>query len=115
MTGPGWVDVPAGSAFPVSHLPYGVFTRAGDHPRCGVRIGDHVLDLSAVSVPHGADFGHGSLNAFLARGPAAWGQAIGLDSILEAIDGIWAERREERYRAAPLLRRAAALGTGLAP
>ncbi len=49
------------------------------------------------------------------RGPAAWGQAIGLDSILEAIDGIWAERREERYRAAPLLRRAAALGTGLAP
>ena len=47
------------------------------------------------------------------RGPAAWGQAIGLASVLEAIDGIWAERREERYRAAPLLRRAAALGTGL--
>jgi hypothetical protein len=29
------------------------------------------------------------------------------------IDGLWAERREERYRAAPLLRRASALGRGL--
>ena len=30
------------------------------------------------------------------------------------IDGLYEERREERYRAAPLLRRAAALGQGLA-
>ena len=49
------------------------------------------------------------------RGPVAWGEAIGLDAVLATIDGIWDERREERYRAAPLLRRAVALGTALVP
>jgi 3-hydroxybutyryl-CoA dehydrogenase len=39
------------------------------------------------------------------RGPVAWGEAIGLEHVLAAIDGLWDERREERYRAAPLLRR----------
>jgi 3-hydroxybutyryl-CoA dehydrogenase len=47
------------------------------------------------------------------RGAVAWGDAIGLDSVLATIDGLFDERHEERYRAAPLLRRAAALGTGL--
>ena len=72
MTAATWVEVPAGSGFTLQHLPYGVFALAGAEPRCGVRIGDHVLDLSRVSVPHGADFAHPSLNAFMARGPAAW-------------------------------------------
>ena len=72
MTAATWVEVPAGSGFTLQHLPYGVFAVAGAEPRCGVRIGDHVLDLSRVSVPHGADFAHPSLNAFMARGPAAW-------------------------------------------
>ena len=44
------------------------------------------------------------------RGPIAWGRAIGFDRVLAAIDGLWEERREERYRAAPLLRRAAQVG-----
>ncbi|MDQ3644860.1 MAG: 3-hydroxyacyl-CoA dehydrogenase NAD-binding domain-containing protein [Actinomycetota bacterium] len=44
------------------------------------------------------------------RGPVAWSEVIGPRLVLETIDGLWAERREERYRAAPLLRRAAALG-----
>jgi 3-hydroxybutyryl-CoA dehydrogenase len=47
------------------------------------------------------------------RGPVEWSEALGLDHVLAVIDGLWAERREERYRAAPLLRRAAALGRGL--
>jgi 3-hydroxybutyryl-CoA dehydrogenase len=38
------------------------------------------------------------------RGAVAWGESIGLDHVLATIDGLWAERREERYRAAPLLR-----------
>ena len=38
------------------------------------------------------------------RGAVAWGDEIGLDHVLATIDGLWAERREERYRAAPLLR-----------
>ena len=44
------------------------------------------------------------------RGPVEWSEVIGPALVLETIDGLWAERREERYRAAPLLRRAAALG-----
>jgi 3-hydroxybutyryl-CoA dehydrogenase len=38
------------------------------------------------------------------RGPVEWAEAIGLDHVLAVIDGLWEERREERYRAAPLLR-----------
>jgi 3-hydroxybutyryl-CoA dehydrogenase len=38
------------------------------------------------------------------RGPVEWGEAIGLPQVLAMIDGLWEERHEERYRAAPLLR-----------
>ena len=38
------------------------------------------------------------------RGPLEWGDAIGLDHVLSVLDGLADERREERYRAAPLLR-----------
>jgi 3-hydroxybutyryl-CoA dehydrogenase len=47
------------------------------------------------------------------RGPVAWSEATGLDHVLAVLDALWEERREERYRAAPLLRRAAALGRSL--
>jgi 3-hydroxybutyryl-CoA dehydrogenase len=47
------------------------------------------------------------------RGPVAWSESIGLDHVLAVLDGLWEERREERYRAAPLLRRAATLGRSL--
>ena len=47
------------------------------------------------------------------RGPVAWSEAVGLDHVLAVLDALWEERREERYRAAPLLRRAAALGRSL--
>jgi 3-hydroxybutyryl-CoA dehydrogenase len=38
------------------------------------------------------------------RGPIAWSETVGLDHVLAVLDGLWEERREERYRAAPLLR-----------
>jgi 3-hydroxybutyryl-CoA dehydrogenase len=44
------------------------------------------------------------------RGPVEWGDAIGLEHVLAVLDGLWDERHEERYRAAPLLRRAAMFG-----
>jgi 3-hydroxybutyryl-CoA dehydrogenase len=47
------------------------------------------------------------------RGPVAWSEAIGVDHVLAVLDGLWEERREERYRPAPLLRRLSALGRGL--
>ena len=37
------------------------------------------------------------------RGAHGWGEAIGFDRVLAALDGLWQERRDERYRPAPLL------------
>ncbi|MCO7221386.1 fumarylacetoacetase [Klenkia sp. PcliD-1-E] len=50
--------------------PYGVFSTPGTPPRTGVLVGDEVLDLAAAS----GDPVHatGSLDAFLAQGPASW-------------------------------------------
>lgn len=45
-----WVDS-ANSAetdFPLNNLPCGVFSRGDDDPRCGMAIGDYILDLSAL-------------------------------------------------------------------
>ena len=43
------------------------------------------------------------------RGPIEWGEAIGTGHVLAVLDGLWEERHGERYRAAPLLRRAGAI------
>jgi 3-hydroxybutyryl-CoA dehydrogenase len=42
------------------------------------------------------------------RGAVSWGQAVGWEQIRGTLDGIWNERREERYRPAPALIAAAA-------
>jgi 3-hydroxybutyryl-CoA dehydrogenase len=42
------------------------------------------------------------------RGAYSWGQTIGFDRVLAALEGLWAERHEERYRPAPLLVRTGA-------
>ena len=67
-----WVPVPDGSDFPLQNLPYGVFSRGGENPRCGVAIGDHVLDLAPVLGDR--TFATPSLNGFLAAGRARWAQ-----------------------------------------
>jgi 3-hydroxybutyryl-CoA dehydrogenase len=43
-------------------------------------------------------------------GPIAWGDRIGWSAVLARLDALYKERHEERYRAAPILRRAAMLG-----
>ncbi|MCA6381622.1 MAG: fumarylacetoacetase [Cytophagales bacterium] len=40
-----WVEVPAGSDFPIQNLPFGIFKTEYLSPVAGVAIGDHVLDL----------------------------------------------------------------------
>ena len=69
---PTWVPGAAGSLFDVDNLPYGVFSRAGEEPRVGVRIGDHVLDLAPVAAAEMLDVHHvfeeRSLNALMAEG-----------------------------------------------
>ncbi|MCW3065552.1 MAG: 3-hydroxybutyryl-CoA dehydrogenase, partial [Solirubrobacterales bacterium] len=44
------------------------------------------------------------------RGPLAWGDLVGLDQVLTTLDALNDFYREERYRAAPLLRRHVAAG-----
>ncbi|HVR06398.1 MAG TPA: 3-hydroxyacyl-CoA dehydrogenase NAD-binding domain-containing protein [Solirubrobacteraceae bacterium] len=39
------------------------------------------------------------------RGPLAWADMLGPERVLAVLDALWAEYREERYRAAPALRR----------
>jgi fumarylacetoacetase len=66
----GWLDLPDGTGFGIGNLPYGVFSTPGTSPRTGVAIGNQVLDLAAAT---GNDVhATGSLNAFMAQGPAAW-------------------------------------------
>ncbi|WEX10504.1 fumarylacetoacetase [Chelativorans sp. AA-79] len=76
-----WVESAnaAGCDFPIRNLPYGVFRRAGEALRCGVAIGDFVLDLAALedaglinAGAHGPVFRERSINAFMALGPKAW-------------------------------------------
>ena len=65
-----WLELPADTGYGLDNLPYGVFTTPGSSPRTGVAIGDHVLDLAAVT----GDPVHatGSLNAFMALGASSW-------------------------------------------
>jgi 3-hydroxybutyryl-CoA dehydrogenase len=44
------------------------------------------------------------------RGPLEWADEIGIDHVLAVLDGLSDEYREERYRAAPALRRLAEAG-----
>jgi fumarylacetoacetase len=68
-----------GADFPIQNLPYGVFSSGDLAPRCGVAIGDRILDLAAVEAagllrPDAAAtvFDRAALNDFLGLGPAAW-------------------------------------------
>ncbi|WP_138760236.1 fumarylacetoacetase [Modestobacter altitudinis] len=65
-----WLGLPPDTGFGPANLPYGIFSTSGSGPRTGVGIGDHVLDLAAAT----GDPLHatGTLNAFMATGPAAW-------------------------------------------
>ena len=44
------------------------------------------------------------------RGPLEWADEIELDHVLSTLDALYEELKEERYRAAPLLRRMVAEG-----
>lgn len=40
-----WIDVPAGSDFPIQNLPFGIFKTQSLSPRVGVAIGEKIVDL----------------------------------------------------------------------
>ena len=76
-----WVAYdPATCHFPIQNLPFGVFSTANSDPRCGVAIGDFVLDMSIL---HSCGllqqlgawtscFCEPKLNGFMSQTPARW-------------------------------------------
>ncbi|GIX12715.1 MAG: fumarylacetoacetase [Paracoccaceae bacterium] len=62
--------------FPLNNLPWGVFAAHGAEPRCGVAIGDFVLDLAGLEsvglVEAGGTLARPELNGLMAQGPAVW-------------------------------------------
>jgi 3-hydroxybutyryl-CoA dehydrogenase len=49
------------------------------------------------------------------RGPLEWGERLGWQFVTDVLDGLWADRHDPRYRVAPLLRRAVAVGALVPP
>ncbi len=75
-----WVDS-ANSAttdFPLNNLPCGVFSNGDDAPRCGVAIGDFVLDVAALEAEGLLTLGDDPVfdvpfwNEFMELGPDVW-------------------------------------------
>ena len=97
----------AESDFPLLNLPYGVFSRAGEAPRCGVAIGDAVADLAALeragTLPTNV-FAATALNPFMAQGQAIWAETRARLTALLAADGDPALRDDAALRAAVLVK-----------
>jgi fumarylacetoacetase len=82
------------AGFGGANLPYGIFRRAGEPARVGARFGDGVLDLQALAADGLLDdpadvFAQPALNAFMARGPEAWGRTR--DRLQRLVSGVDAE------------------------
>ena len=66
--------------FPLNNLPYGLFSVSGGARRCGIAIGDMILDVTAVEHagvirPAGqAVLGAEGWNDFMALGPTVWAE-----------------------------------------
>ena len=80
MPARSWVDSAnaASTDFPLANLPCGVFSTAGGEPRCGVAIGDLVLDVAALESEGVIALGGGPYlneprwNPLMAAGPVVW-------------------------------------------
>ena len=91
----------AESDFPLDNLPCGVFAPAGEAPRCGVAIGDRILDMRAAEAAGltGAtgEFDAPSWNAHMAAGPARWA------ALRQTLTALLAEGSAERAAVEPHL------------
>lgn len=106
-----------------------VFSSLGAHQEWVADAPGMVLDRILAQLINEAAFAHGegvgsaedidtgvTLGLNHPRGPMAWAHLLGWESVQQTLDGIWRERREERYRPAPaLIARAAQRETPLAP
>lgn len=105
MTMRAWVESAnrPDTDFPLQNLPCGVFSLPGEAPRCGVAIGDVVLDMSALEragLLRLADqpvLNTGRWNEVMSLGPNAW--AV----LRDRLTGLLAEGAAERDRVSPHL------------
>ena len=89
--------------FPLNNLPYGVFSTDEAEPRCGVAIGDQILDVTTaeetglIALMDESLFDVPFWNALMEQGPAVWAaMRARLTSLLE-------EGSDERAAVEPLL------------
>ena len=89
--------------FPLNNLPCGVFSTAEDEPRCGMAIGDFVLDLAGLEEAGLVTFDAGPLldvpfwNDLMEAGPAVWAD------LRARITELLAEGAEEKAAVEPFL------------
>ena len=67
------IDIPKNSDFSIHNIPFGIFSTKNRYPRAGVAIGDHILDLVALSELNVFDFDSSvfrkdTLNDFISLG-----------------------------------------------
>ncbi|REE01250.1 fumarylacetoacetase [Marinoscillum furvescens] len=76
-----WIEVPAGSDFPIQNLPFGIFKTKSISPRAATAIGDFVVDLhslheygffAGIALPKDV-FAHATLNYFISLGKETTG------------------------------------------
>lgn len=102
---PSWVASAnsADSPFPLNNLPYGVFSTDHTDPRCGVAIGDMILDVQQaeeeglIALEDGVAFDVPFWNEVMEMGPGAW------DSLRAQLTSLLAEGSEHQATLAGML------------
>ncbi len=100
-----WVESAnsADTPFPLNNLPYGVFSVGGDEPRCGVAIGDMILDMAAaeeaglIEINDDPVFDVPFWNELMELGSDAWA------ALRRRLEELLAEGAAERAAVEPLL------------
>ncbi|MDC0658858.1 fumarylacetoacetase [Leisingera sp. SS27] len=93
----------ANHPFPLNNLPYGVFSIDGDDPRCGVAIGDMILDMQAAEEAGLVQLGDAPLfdvpywNDLMEEGPAVW------TALRDRLTALLSEGAAEQTKLEPLL------------
>ncbi|KIC12400.1 fumarylacetoacetase [Leisingera sp. ANG-M1] len=93
----------ANHPFPLNNLPYGVFSVDGDDPRCGVAIGDMILDMQAAEEAGLVQLGDAPLfdvpywNDLMEEGPAVWA------ALRDRLTALLSEGAADQEKVEPLL------------
>ncbi len=93
----------ADTPFPLNNLPYGVFSVGEEDPRCGVAIGDMILDMQAAEEAGLIDLTDYALfevpfwNDLMEEGPAVWA------ALRERLIALLSEGAAEKAKVEPLL------------